>query len=69
MVDPVLKFTLREDKRTKREIFFRYDSPVLIVSATWHDTVVPYGQTLRDALLRKYAGNEDAVSAYCGNNQ
>jgi hypothetical protein len=54
---------LRRTLPHKMTVYFRYDPPVLIVAATWHETKVPYGRMLRDNLLRKYVNNEDSVSA------
>lgn len=67
--DPLSKLTLRRNVPKKREIYFRLDSPVLIIAATWHDTEMPYGRHLFDALLMRYVGNEDAVSVHHGHDQ
>jgi len=48
----------------KKDIFFRMDCPVLIISAAWHEVSVPYGKSLRAALVRKYVGFEDSVSVH-----
>jgi len=62
--DTLLKLTLQQttNKREKLRLFFRTDWPVLIIAATWHEATTPYGRSLRDHLLRTYAGNEDLVS-------
>ena len=56
------KFKLQAMLLKKTEVFFRYDRPVLIIAATWHETSIPYGRMLRDDFTRKYVDNEDAVS-------
>jgi len=58
----VSKLVMTRDPPLKEDIFFRMDSPVLVISATWHEISVPYGQSLRSALVRRYVGSEDSVS-------
>ena len=57
------KLTLLRDPPEKNNNIFRLECPVLIISATWLEITIPYGQTLRNALIRRYVGFEDSVSA------
>ncbi|KAF9781086.1 hypothetical protein BJ322DRAFT_1023203 [Thelephora terrestris] len=56
---------LRRTMSDKRDVFLRYDPPVLIVATTWHETKIPYGRMLRDALLRMYVGEEESPLIGC----
>ena len=62
--DPHPKLKLQRDKVDKSQVYFRQDPAVLIISATWHETRVPYGSMLRDNLVRAYVGAEDAVRTF-----
>jgi hypothetical protein len=46
----------------KRDIWFRSDPPVLIVSITWHRTDEKFGEFLHKRLALSYFGNADSVS-------
>lgn len=45
-----------------RDVHFRYDPPVLIVSLSWHKTQATFGAQLYHHLSRKYGNNASSVS-------
>ena len=45
----------------RRDVLFRCDSPVLIVSATWHEKKARFSSALQRQLAVSYAGHEDWV--------
>ena len=47
----------------KREILFRYDPPVLIISLTWQETRSEFAEHLRQRLRFNYFGDEENVSS------
>ena len=50
------------------EVWFRYDSPVLIIAITWHETRNPFADILCSHLGRLYHDDIDLVgskSSYC----
>lgn len=45
----------------KHEIPFRYDPPVLIIDATWHEKRATFAGQLHQQLAMAYVGYEDLV--------
>lgn len=54
---------LRERRNLdKRDTWFRYDPPVLIVAITWHQTPVGFGRLLHTNLALTYFNDEESAS-------
>lgn len=51
----------QESVQERRNVLFRYDSPVLIVGVTWHEKSVGLVESLYLSLKQAYAGHEDWV--------
>lgn len=60
---PQLILAGRRGRVDRRNILFRYDPPVLIVGATWHQKTVAYAGSLYRDLQQAYFGHEDYVRA------
>lgn len=45
---------------------YRYDPPVLVIGATWHEKKQTYVESLLQALRQAYFGHEDYVWFQCG---
>lgn len=56
-----LRLVDEESTHDMRNVLYRYDPPVLIVGATWHEKPVPYVESLYRDLQQVYAGHEDNV--------
>lgn len=61
---PQLRLLSLNTRQDKQSILFRYDPPVLIVAATWHEKQVEYARALYWGIQQAYCGHEDYV---CGN--
>jgi hypothetical protein len=48
----------------KPEVWFRYDPPVLIIAATWHETRMGFGEMLHNRIAASYVGNLHSVRAH-----
>ena len=56
-----LRLVDQESVQEKRNVLFRYDPPILIVGATWHEKPVGLVESLYLSLKQAYAGHEDWV--------
>jgi hypothetical protein len=45
----------------KRQILFRYDPAVVVVSLNWHERATVFAQTVYGHLTTKYTDHEDRV--------
>jgi hypothetical protein len=60
------QYTLREDALPhKKDIWYCYDAPVLVVAITWWKTPVGFGRLLHHQLALNYFGDEQLVGAPC----
>ena len=60
---PQLQLIDRDSMEEQRNVLFRYDPPVLIVGATWHQKRVPFVESLFLLMQQAYFGHEDLVSS------
>ena len=47
---------------SKKDVYFRQDPAVLIISLGWHETKVHFGRELRNHMCHRYRDHEDLVS-------
>jgi len=53
---------LRVETPYRHSVYFRYDPPVLIIAATWHQTTHPFIDTFYNILCTSYFDSTDHVS-------
>ena len=46
----------------KKDLWFRYDPPVVIIVITWYQTQVKFGHFLYNKLQMSYFNNKNSVS-------
>ena len=56
-----LRLVDQDSTQEMRNVLYRYDPPVLIVGATWHEKPVAYVESLYRDLQQVYVGHEDNV--------
>jgi hypothetical protein len=57
-----MQLVMREAQPDISTLWYRYDPPVLIVAAMWHETEVRLSEHLHTKLALDYSGNADLVS-------
>ena len=58
---PQLRLVDQARRHAKASAVFRYDPPVLLVGATWHEKKLPFVELLGNFLKVSYYGHEDMV--------
>ena len=56
-----LHLTDPEGVPDRRQVLYRYDPPVLLVSLTWHEKRTGFGHFLYQGMLLNYADSEEYV--------